>query len=113
MKSSLLLRLTVCIVLIQCLSSCGYNVTTSFPVSTKVSDSQCLRSSDYTLHRNEGGYYCLPAVSRCEKGFVQGSDKPSLCEAKTGCKYIPGDCFCQPDINVMCVCGGGEPPMCV
>jgi len=111
MKSSAISEFSSCAVLAISMSACTANDV--FSGARTMSDGQCLRSESHTLHRTDDGYVCLPAVSVCEDGFAQGSDKPSVCTAISGCTYVPGDCYCPPDPNVICICGGGEPPQCI
>ena len=111
MKDIQLGRFASCTLLVLLISACAYSGVLGGP--TPLSDSECLRSDSHTLHSTEEGYVCLPAIALCEVGFAQGVDKPSMCTSKTGCMYVPGDCFCPPNINVICVCGGGEPAMCI
>ncbi|WP_143534401.1 hypothetical protein [Roseovarius albus] len=69
---------------------------------------------------------CIAPWDRCQIGFAQAilntsgtqidrlqSQKTvAQCHSQTGCAYVPaGECFCPPD--VLCVCGGGEPPNCL
>lgn len=74
---------------------------------------ECIKSPDCTLTFVETNkYICRPATGKCEVGFVQwGDTQIQSCEAKPGCKYIPGSCYCPPDVD--CRCGGGQPPKCV
>ena len=80
---------------------------------SSLSELQCIKSSECTLNLVERNkYICAPDRGRCEVGFIQwGNNKVQSCESKRGCKYVPGNCYCQPD--VICRCGGGEPPKCI
>lgn len=73
---------------------------------------QCIKSPVCTLvHVKDHNYRCRAAAGKCEVGFIQWGDKQvESCETKTGCKYIPGSCYCPPD--VLCRCSGGKPPHC-
>lgn len=84
----------------------------------KLTEIQCLTSAEceLALLTKEKGknskYICRPAQGRCEIGFIQRSDTQAKdCEAKSGCKHLPANCYCPPDLN--CYCGGGEPSKCV
>jgi hypothetical protein len=73
----------------------------------------CLDSTDCTLILDEeaqGGYRCQTAVPPCETGFRQSTGTAEECEEKAGCHFVPGRCYCSPD--VVCICGGGPPPQC-
>ena len=58
-----------------------------------------------------GEYVCRPPEGPCETGFRQSSDTAESCEAKEDCSYVPGVCYCPPDL--VCFCGGGPPPQCL
>ncbi|HEX9734430.1 MAG TPA: hypothetical protein VGG06_20860 [Thermoanaerobaculia bacterium] len=74
---------------------------------------QCITSAECTLILPEGGreYRCRTAEGRCEQGFRQYDGDAEACEAKEGCRFVPGQCYCSPDVT--CICGGGPPPQCV
>ena len=74
---------------------------------------QCIKSPVCTLVQvKDNGYQCRAASGKCEAGFIQWGDKQvESCESKADCKYVPGVCYCSPD--VLCRCGGGKPPRCV
>lgn len=74
---------------------------------------QCITSPACTLvlAGEQLGYLCRPAEGRCELGFHQHGDSAEACEAEEGCRFVPGQCYCSPDVT--CVCGGGPPPQCV
>lgn len=74
---------------------------------------QCITSDDCTLIlvAEERGYLCRPAEGPCERGFQQRDGSAESCEAKAGCHFVPGHCYCSPDVT--CICGGGPPPQCV
>ena len=80
---------------------------------SSLTELQCIKSTECTLkfvERNK--YVCAPANGKCEVGFIQwGDNQVQSCESKSGCKYVPGSCYCRPD--VICRCGGGEPPKCI
>ena len=73
----------------------------------------CIKSPACTLVQVEtNSYRCRPATGKCELGFLQwGEKQKENCESKPDCKYVPGSCYCPPD--VICRCGGGRPPQCV
>jgi hypothetical protein len=73
----------------------------------------CIDSADCTLAVAEGSreYFCRDAEGPCETGFRQRGDGADACEAKPGCRFVPGRCYCSPDVT--CICGGGPPPQCV
>ncbi len=72
----------------------------------------CLDSPDCTLilDSEESAYRCRQATAPCELSFRQAADTPETCEARAGCRFEPGRCYCPPDVN--CICGGGPPPRC-
>lgn len=78
-----------------------------------LSELDCLKSPDCILQKNQkdSGYLCRAADNRCELGFKQSLHQKSDCEAKEGCKFLPANCYCEP--NKLCVCGGGAPAMCI
>jgi hypothetical protein len=88
------------------------------PPCRELTEAACLESGRCTLEVIEGeeipegtgGYRCRPAQGPCEAGFRQGSDTAETCEAKPGCHFVPGRCYCPP--GVVCICGGGPPPTC-
>ncbi len=55
-------------------------------------------------------YSCVDA-GRCGEDFDQVDGTVDSCEARDGCSYVPGECFCAPGLT--CICGGGPPPRCV
>lgn len=86
----------------------------------------CLASKDCTLHRIGNNHYeCLAAKGPCEMGLDQDDQK--ACVARTGCTFVPGNCYCtcpgpvtmrvpdgsQNGLQCGCACGGGPPSMCV
>ncbi len=74
----------------------------------------CIDSEDCTLVVAEDSsqeYLCRQASGACETGFRQRGDNAVSCEAKPGCRFVPGHCYCEP--GVTCICGGGPPPQCV
>jgi len=71
----------------------------------------CLESLQCTLTTKDTGYVCRKADNHCEQDFSQKTGTAEQCTAKPNCQFIPGKCFCPPD--VICVCGGGPPRMCV
>lgn len=79
---------------------------------SSLTELQCINSSEYTFDLIElGKYRCRPAAGLCELGFTQRLDTQKRCESKPGCKCVPGNCYCPPD--VACRCGGGTPPKCI
>jgi len=78
-----------------------------------LSELDCLKSPDCMLHQIEkaNSYQCRAADNSCETGFIQSIHQSLDCEMKSGCKYLPANCYCAP--NKLCVCGGGSPAMCV
>ncbi len=77
-----------------------------------LSELDCLKSMDCVLDQEPEtkNYFCRNPVDDCEKGFSQYDPKKKACESKSNCQFIPGKCYCPPD--VLCVCGGGSPPFC-
>ena len=73
-------------------------------------ESRCLASAKHTLWQDGQRYVCRRAVSECERGFVQEKHGPEDCEALGECEFVPGQCYCPP--QVVCVCGGGPPSRC-
>lgn len=74
----------------------------------------CLKSHGCTVELisdQAGKYLCRASTSPCETGFRQGVDGRQDCEAVTGCKFVPGECFCPP--LALCACGGGAPAQCL
>lgn len=83
-------------------------------VCAELSEKPCMDSPDCTLvpdDEAQGGYLCRQALAPCETGFRQGLDPAADCSAKAGCAFVPGRCYCAPDVT--CICGGGPPPSCV
>ena len=78
----------------------------------QLTEKACLTSAACTLKKTKeaSGYECLPAKDHCELLFRQNEGTKEICESKQGCEFVPGQCYCPPD--VLCVCGGGEPPLC-
>jgi hypothetical protein len=80
-----------------------------------ITELECLHSAECTLVPTEqrGKYTCRASVGHCEIGFAQEGegDIKQQCEARPGCEFQPGSCFCPPD--KVCVCGGGPPAQCV
>lgn len=79
----------------------------------RLSETRCLDSADHTLELQRSTfseYRCRKAANHCEQGFVQSLHGQDACEAKPGCAYQPGECYCPPD--VVCVCGGGPVSQC-
>jgi len=89
--------------------------SSSYSMSNKLSTSEllkCLESPDHTLtETSESGYRCQEARNSCEIGFIQALANEASCASKPGCKFVSEECYCPPD--VVCVCGGGAPPLCV
>lgn len=82
--------------------------------SGDLTELQCINSAESTLilvGEMTGEYMCRPSEGSCEPGFRQRTDTEESCEAKKGCVFIPGFCYCSPDL--VCFCGGGPPPQCV
>lgn len=77
-----------------------------------LSETECLKSPDHTLVQPDGElhYECKAARNDCEKGFVQMEQGPAECNVKTSCEFVPGECYCPPDLQ--CFCGGGPPGSC-
>ena len=96
----------------QASGSLASNSTVQGNCST-LSISNCLKSKECTLELDVANtqYQCRAATGQCESGFAQAEDSKEICEARSGCKFIPATCFCHPDVE--CVCGGGPPAMCV
>ena len=78
----------------------------------QLTEKTCLTSAACTLKKDKDttNYQCLPAKDHCELMFRQSEGTKESCEAKQGCEFVPAQCYCPPD--VICVCGGGEPPLC-
>lgn len=57
-------------------------------------------------------YVCRKNLDRCEDGFIQRTGTKESCEAKSGCTFQPGNCYCPPEPGLECRCGGGAPRMC-
>jgi hypothetical protein len=79
------------------------------------SELQCISATDCTLHQigpPGSKYECRDAANACEQGFRQKSGTPEECEAKPGCVFVPQNCYCAPDPDVVCRCGGGPPSQC-
>ena len=92
---------------------------------TDLTELECAISLGCIVQLEEGegsGYICRAAEGICEQGSVQVSsdlypaspipDLEAACVAKTGCAFEHGDCYCPPVPTLLCVCGGGLPPMC-
>jgi hypothetical protein len=80
---------------------------------SSLNELNCIKDPACTLvQKGVIGYQCRGAVGKCEVDFIQwGETQSESCESKTGCKYVPGKCYCPPD--VLCRCGGGKPPQCI
>jgi len=77
-------------------------------------DIQCISSSACTLELTRNGendYECRATKNYCEEDFIQRTDSATECESKNECIFQPQSCYCPPDL--ICRCGGGQPPMCV
>ena len=99
------------IVIVTTALSCSSS--SSAPPCDAMSESQCIDSSECTLvlaSPQPPDYTCVAARNACEQGFVQRTGDATSCEATQGCKFVPGECYCPPDL--VCVCGGGPPPQC-
>jgi len=93
-------------------STIGWSATVA--VSGDLAELQCINSGESTLilvGEAPGVYVCRAAEGPCEQGFRQRIDTAEMCEAKEGCVFDPGFCYCPPDL--VCFCGGGPPPQCV
>jgi hypothetical protein len=80
----------------------------------RLTELACIDSDRCTLAVTEDGsreYVCREAAGPCETGFRQRGNDADACEAKSGCRFVPGRCYCSPDVT--CICGGGPPPQCV
>ena len=78
-----------------------------------ISDYQCLDSPNYTYAKVDPsplGYKCRRARGLCERGFIQSEHTAEQCEANSRCEYVPGACYCPPEVQ--CICGGGSPGQC-
>lgn len=72
----------------------------------------CLSSPNHTLElakTSVTGYRCTKA-DRCGLDFIQSEPDIEACNAKPGCEFFPGKCFCGPLDH--CICGGGPPLQC-
>jgi len=104
-------------------------VTTTAPAAdnacAKKTELLCVLSKNCILEpagKKYADYWCRKPANHCERDFAQirerafpshealAPDPKAVCNAKTGCVYAPGRCYCPP--NVDCKCGGGEPPNC-
>ncbi|MCB1058124.1 MAG: hypothetical protein KDD11_21705 [Acidobacteria bacterium] len=86
----------------------------TLPPCAERTEKQCIDSPDCTLAPTgdeNTGYICRDTANECEAGFRQSDGTPAECQAKPGCRFSPGRCYCPPDVQ--CVCGGGPPPSCV
>lgn len=74
------------------------------------------KSGDRSRCREYADYFCRPVKPPCETNHKNSITKQA-CEAKEGCSYDPGKCFCGCDIDknlqCSCACGGGPPPSCL
>ncbi len=101
--------------LMVALASCSSDPTTPEPPGEcgVLSELQCINSGVCTLEfadPDTGTYLCRDAADSCEQGFRQRTDTAATCTERGGCRFVPGFCYCPPD--VVCVCGGGPPPTC-
>ncbi|WP_455202576.1 hypothetical protein [Kaarinaea lacus] len=78
-----------------------------------LSELDCLKSPICILQKNQrdSTYQCRAADNSCESGFMQSLHQKSDCEAKQGCKFLPANCYCEPE--KLCACAGGTPAMCM
>ena len=78
----------------------------------RFSQQECTKSNECTLvgQAQDTGYSCRPAENECERGFSQDSGTKEICEARAGCEFVPGYCYCPP--KMVCICGGGPPSQC-
>ena len=81
-------------------------------VCAKMTEQECLSSAACTLTKSKKahGYQCRFAKDYCEMLFRQSEGNREICDAKTGCVYVPASCYCPPDVT--CNCSGGEPAQC-
>jgi len=89
----------------------AFMATAPTPSCESLPISDCLVSLQCTLTTKDKGYICRKARNHCEQDFSQKTGTAEQCTTKPNCQFIPGKCFCPPD--VICVCGGGPPRMCV
>ncbi len=78
------------------------------------SEGECIAAGECTLllvSDRPGDYVCVATRNACEAGFVQRDASAAACEQKAGCRFVPAECYCPPDLT--CVCGGGPPAQCV
>lgn len=83
------------------------------PTCESASEAECIVSSECTLvvaSDRPGDYACVAARNECEEGFFQRDASAEHCESKAGCRFVPAQCYCPPDL--VCVCGGGTPAQC-
>lgn len=68
---------------------------------------RCIESEACVLETlgDEEGYRCRAAVNDCER-----APTGDICEAKPGCEWFGGFCYCGDGDE--CFCGGGPPPIC-
>ena len=83
----------------------------------KLNEQSCVESKECLLKQNaDNKYICTKAVTGCEIGFIQfGDGSEKSCTKKSGCKFIPDNCYCPPGPHglITCPCGGGPPAMCI
>ncbi len=83
------------------------------PTCESASEADCIVSGGCTLvvaSERPGDYACVAARNACEEGFLQRDASAEECESKAGCRFVPAECYCPPDL--VCVCGGGPPAQC-
>ncbi len=76
----------------------------------------CKRQPNDSKHcAGKNSYFCRSKQGICERGKNQSTISKEECEAKAGCIFDPGYCFCACDFKPDCVCecGGGVPPNCL
>ena len=107
-----MIKKTIVLLVFSGLSFVTYTVAAEPDSCVSLTELQCIKSTEcklYSVGRDK--YACRPARGKCELDFIQWGDAKNSCESKQGCKFIPRNCYCPPD--VICRCEGGEPPKCV
>src|SRR5712692_6269441 len=75
--------------------------TAGEPTSCAVLDrAECHKSAMCIVSKTErGDYRCRARKGRCEANFNQwGPRAHESCEARVGCKFVPGRCYCPPNV---------------
>lgn len=78
---------------------------------SELGEKACNIAGNCVLEQSEDKTYrCRSPQNECEENWNKQRSPKESCEATAGCVFVPASCYCPPD--VVCICGGGNPPAC-